>query len=285
MLKGVFTNSLNCNIWLVSSNCEPWRVPHVGLEMLTLSGTPYFTTFGEFMISSVHYIYITECVNLRTLYYGLMTLFCLPGLVWLFCLPGLVWLFCLPGLVWLFCLPGLVWLFCLPGLVWLFCLPGLVWLFCLPGLVWLFCLPGLVWLFCLPGLVWLFCLPGLVWLFCLPGLVWLFCLPGLVWLFCLPGLVWLLWLGLILFGYSEIYLDYWHCDENRNWEGFCLFFSCVFFMNQSINIPDLSSISIFMIRIKNRSEWINMFCIHVSHIYLCLTHFDERSSPTSYPGC
>ena len=50
-------------------------VPHVGQEMLTLSGTPDFTTFGELMISSIRYmyiIYITECVSLRAIH-GLMT--------------------------------------------------------------------------------------------------------------------------------------------------------------------------------------------------------------------
>ena len=57
----------------------------MGQEIITLSGTPDFTPIGKFMISSIHYIYITECVSLRTYYmyvYGLMTLGCLPGLVW-----------------------------------------------------------------------------------------------------------------------------------------------------------------------------------------------------------
>ena len=43
--------------------------------MLTISGTPDFTPFGEFMISPIHYtytLYITEFVSLRTVY-GLMT--------------------------------------------------------------------------------------------------------------------------------------------------------------------------------------------------------------------
>ena len=37
--------------------------------MLTLSGTPDFTPFGEFMISSIHYrtLYITEFVSFRTM--------------------------------------------------------------------------------------------------------------------------------------------------------------------------------------------------------------------------
>ena len=38
---------------------ESWRVPHVGQEMLTLSGTPDFTPVGEFMISPIRYTYIT----------------------------------------------------------------------------------------------------------------------------------------------------------------------------------------------------------------------------------
>ena len=33
-------------------------VPHVGQDILTLSGTLDFTPFGEFMISPIHYIYI-----------------------------------------------------------------------------------------------------------------------------------------------------------------------------------------------------------------------------------
>ena len=47
----------------------------MGQEMLTISGTPDFTPFGEFMISPlwefmispIHYIYITEFVSLRTI--------------------------------------------------------------------------------------------------------------------------------------------------------------------------------------------------------------------------
>ena len=35
-----------------------WRVPHVGQEILTLSGTPDITPFGEFMILPIRYIYI-----------------------------------------------------------------------------------------------------------------------------------------------------------------------------------------------------------------------------------
>ena len=42
---------------------KSWRVPHVGQEMLTLSGIPDFTPFGEFMISPIRYtcIYIIYC--------------------------------------------------------------------------------------------------------------------------------------------------------------------------------------------------------------------------------
>ena len=40
-------------------------MPHVGQEMLTLSGTLYFTPFGEFMISPIHDILnIAEFVSL-----------------------------------------------------------------------------------------------------------------------------------------------------------------------------------------------------------------------------
>ena len=58
---------------------KSWWVPHVGPEMLTLSGTSDFTPFVEFMISPIHYIYtiyywggggglITECVSIRTIF-------------------------------------------------------------------------------------------------------------------------------------------------------------------------------------------------------------------------
>ena len=42
--------------------------PHMGQEMLTLSGTHDFTPLGEFMISPIHYIYITEFVSLMTMF-------------------------------------------------------------------------------------------------------------------------------------------------------------------------------------------------------------------------
>ena len=50
---------------------KSWRVPHVGQEILTLSGTPDFTPFGEFMILLIRYTYtlcITEFVSLRTMF-------------------------------------------------------------------------------------------------------------------------------------------------------------------------------------------------------------------------
>ena len=62
--------------WFPVIWCKSWRVPHVGQERLTLSGTHAFTLFGEFMISPIHYIYtlhITEFVSFRTMFtdYGL----------------------------------------------------------------------------------------------------------------------------------------------------------------------------------------------------------------------
>ena len=67
MLNCLFTN---CDKRLVSSNSESWRVPYVGQKMLTVSGTPNFTHFGELLISPIHYIYtcITEFVNARTMF-------------------------------------------------------------------------------------------------------------------------------------------------------------------------------------------------------------------------
>ena len=47
------------------------RMPHVGQEMLTRSGTPDLTPFGEFMILLIRYTYtlcITEFVSLRTMF-------------------------------------------------------------------------------------------------------------------------------------------------------------------------------------------------------------------------
>ena len=39
-----------------------------GQEMFTLSGTPDFIPFGKFMISPIHFIYITEFVSFRTMF-------------------------------------------------------------------------------------------------------------------------------------------------------------------------------------------------------------------------
>ena len=48
MLNGLFTT---CDMWLASSYLgNSWRVPHVGHEMLTLSGTHDFTPSGEFSL-------------------------------------------------------------------------------------------------------------------------------------------------------------------------------------------------------------------------------------------
>ena len=48
-------------------------------EILTLSGLSDITPFGEFMISPMHYIYITELVESWDHVYGIITLVCLPG--------------------------------------------------------------------------------------------------------------------------------------------------------------------------------------------------------------
>ena len=66
-------------------------MPHVGQEMLTLSGTPDFTPFGEFMISPIHYINITEFVNLRTIRLrindsGMFAWINLTALYWTYCI-------------------------------------------------------------------------------------------------------------------------------------------------------------------------------------------------------
>ena len=61
--------------WFQVILCKSWRVPHVGQEMLTLSGTPDFTPFGEFMISPIHYICIIcyWICQFSDYVYGLMT--------------------------------------------------------------------------------------------------------------------------------------------------------------------------------------------------------------------
>ena len=49
-------------------------MPDVGQEMLTLSGTPDCTPFGEFMILPIHYIYIHYIIcQSKDYVYGLMT--------------------------------------------------------------------------------------------------------------------------------------------------------------------------------------------------------------------
>ena len=70
-------------LWIVTGASCMW-----GQETHTLSGTPDFTYFGEFMTSHIHYIlYILHRMCQSWDYvYGLMTLVCLPGLVWLLCL-------------------------------------------------------------------------------------------------------------------------------------------------------------------------------------------------------
>ena len=40
----------------------------MGQAMLTLSGTPDFSPFGEFMISPIHHIYITEFVSFNSMF-------------------------------------------------------------------------------------------------------------------------------------------------------------------------------------------------------------------------
>ena len=90
VIQTLFTNLTHqiksnlCNIcWMVGSVTvtydwcpfiwgKSWRVLHVRQEMFTLSGTPDFTPFGEFMISPIHCIhitpYITEFVSFRTMF-------------------------------------------------------------------------------------------------------------------------------------------------------------------------------------------------------------------------
>ena len=48
--------------WFPVVLSKSWRVPHVGQEILTLSGTPDFTPFGEFMILLISYTY-TLCIT------------------------------------------------------------------------------------------------------------------------------------------------------------------------------------------------------------------------------
>ena len=76
--------------WLLSSYlCESWRMPHMG-QKCTLSGTPDFTPFGEFMTLPIHGIYRLPSLGYV---FGLMILVCLSGLVWQLYL-GLILLLC-----------------------------------------------------------------------------------------------------------------------------------------------------------------------------------------------
>ena len=54
MAKDIF------DMWKIEMECESWRVPHVGQEMLTLSGTPDFTSseVHEFSLILSHNIYV-----------------------------------------------------------------------------------------------------------------------------------------------------------------------------------------------------------------------------------
>ena len=49
------------------ARCIVLRICNENAEMLTLSGTSDFTPFREFMISAIHYIYITKFVSLGTM--------------------------------------------------------------------------------------------------------------------------------------------------------------------------------------------------------------------------
>ena len=65
MFNDLFTD------WFPVVLSKSWRVPHVGQEMLTLSGTHDFTPFGESMILLIHYTYtlcMYEFVSLRTMF-------------------------------------------------------------------------------------------------------------------------------------------------------------------------------------------------------------------------
>ena len=86
MLKGLFTN---CDIWLVSSYRKSWQVPHVGQEMLTLSGTPNFTPLGS---SLFHPLIINTCTIQISVLGLCLRINNLPALVGLLCI-GLYILF------------------------------------------------------------------------------------------------------------------------------------------------------------------------------------------------
>ena len=57
--------------WFAVILFKTWRVPHVGQEMLTHSGTPDCTPYGMFIISPIHYIY--KMCQSKDYVYGLMT--------------------------------------------------------------------------------------------------------------------------------------------------------------------------------------------------------------------
>ena len=105
-LLSLFTNLTSlCHIcWMVCSLTVTydwcpviWRESWlVRLETLTLSGTPDYTPFGEFMIHQfiiycIHYILLN--LSVYDYVFGFMTFVCLPGLVWLHCLGLRVYLF------------------------------------------------------------------------------------------------------------------------------------------------------------------------------------------------
>ena len=71
--------------WFPVVLSKSWRVPHVGQEMFTLSGTPDFTLFDFTHSIYIYIVYYWIC-QFKDYAYWLMILGCLPGLVWLLCL-------------------------------------------------------------------------------------------------------------------------------------------------------------------------------------------------------
>ena len=67
LLNIVFLHNLIIASWSKDVFGHLQLLLDVGQEILTLSGAPDFTPFGEFMISPIHYIYITEFVSFRTI--------------------------------------------------------------------------------------------------------------------------------------------------------------------------------------------------------------------------
>ena len=53
----IYGRACSPNMTNIFSKSESWRVPYVEPEMLTLTGTPDFTAFGEFMILFSYCIY------------------------------------------------------------------------------------------------------------------------------------------------------------------------------------------------------------------------------------